>query len=92
MNDESNKLMLEHISTTVILKEPKHWTAIITFVSNPGRIHYSSFMRLELNDLVKDPIKSLTMAGFGAICSELKGKNKIEIDQQFYRDNLGIED
>ena len=73
----SKKLMIEHVSTNVILKEPEHWTAIITFASNPGRIHYSAFIRLHLNDLVKDPIKTLTMSGFHAVHRELEGKDVI---------------
>ena len=85
MNEKTEKVMLEYVSTDIILKEPEHWTARVTFVTNPQRIFLTSFIRLNLKG-AGDPMKTLRSAGFGSICSAFQGKDGVEIDQQFYKD------
>lgn len=79
---------LEHVSTDIILREPNHVTGRISFqVKGKGIGPFiTTFMRLEINDLVKDPIKELTHSGFLSLYSVFEGKTGVKIDQEFYKD------
>lgn len=86
------QIELEHVSTDIILREQNHVTGRITFqIKGPGIGPFiTTYVRLELNALVEDPIKTLSQSGFGVLFEQFQGKTGVKIDQEFYRKNLGL--